>query len=130
MSTARTTEDLIAGPTTELLGDFFENSETTFCGREVSLCNCISSKTLHTATIVIGIVLLILGIVGLIGHCAPTTSAGIGSPLIQKLNAAVNFVSTRLGTDPLILISFPTAFGIALSVTGIVGIVQNSRSTA
>ena len=104
-----------------------ETSESTFCGREVSLFDCISIKTVYTVTTIIGIALLIIGIVGLIGHCAPTTAAGTGSPIFQKLNAAVCFVSTRLGTDPLILVAFPTAFGIALSVTGCVGIIQTHR---
>ncbi len=110
------------------LGVLLDASEGTFCGRKASLCNCISTETVYTVASVIGLALLIIGIVGLIGHCAPTTAAGTGSPLLQKLNAAVTFVSMQIGTDPLILVSFPTAFGIALSVTGVVSILQNQHT--
>lgn len=123
------TSKILPGMDTELLDTFPGNSESTFCGRQVTLCDCISTKTVYTVAAVMGIALLVMGIVGLIGYCAPTTAAGTGSPIFQKLNAAVTFVSTRLGTDPLILVAFPTAFGIALSITGIVGIVQNDPST-
>lgn len=123
-SAAITTEKMQTAPNNSLS----DKSERTFCGREVSRFDCISAKTVYTVSAVIGLALLVIGIVGLIGHCAPTTSAGSGSPIFQKLNAAVIFVSKHMGTDPLILVVFPTAFGIAFSVTGFVGIAQEHHS--
>lgn len=109
---------------TPLLKESDISSNSTFCGRKVSLCDCTSIKTVYTTAAVAGLVLLVIGIVALIGHLAPTTAGGTGSPILQKLNAAVTFVSNQLGTDPLILVTFPTAFGFGLGITGIVGIVQ------
>lgn len=123
------TSNLLTEGSTELLSDSFcGGSQNAFCGRKVSRCDCISIQTVYTVAAVLGVALLLIGLIGLAGHCAPPTSPGLASPLLQKLNAGLTFVATKLGTDPLILVAFPTAFGAALTLTGVVGFALHKRA--
>lgn len=104
-----------------------ETRHISYCGRTFCRCDCISPKTLFTISAIVGVVLLLIGALALLGYSAPTVGGGVLSPMLQKLNTALSFLATHLGTDPLILAAFPTAFGVALSFTGCVGLAINKK---
>jgi hypothetical protein len=91
--------------------DLAVNDEGLLQGRNV--CACSASKIIFTIAIVAGLILLLLGWLAFVGY-----SAEPSSDILQKLHASLIDVSTYLGTDPLIVCSFPTAFGLAFVVTG------------
>ncbi len=85
---------------------------SSFCGRKVERCDCISSKTLYIIALVVGLVLLVAGILALVGHCLPDSPLG----------AILSRVATQTGTNPLLLVSFSLSLGAALTFAGAFGL--------
>jgi hypothetical protein len=84
-----------------------EGGPTTEKGKR---CDCISVNTVYKMAIVVGTILLVIGILALAGHHAPSPLAD-ASPILSHLNKALDFVAKQLGTDPLVLVTFPLAIG-------------------
>jgi len=91
----------------------------TCCGRKVSRCDCLSKKIFFVIATVVGSILLILGLLALIGYCAPASGGGI---ILQKLNAAATFVAAKLGSDLFTLSLFTVAIGFGFTLSGSVGL--------
>jgi hypothetical protein len=107
-------------------GEQPQAQEGVCCGRKASLCHCISAKTLFTITTIVGAALLVLGVLAIIGYCAP--ASGGGSAVLQKIHFAASLVATKMGSDLFTLAMFATSFGTALTLTGVVGLCIERRS--
>lgn len=110
--------------------DSSTTKKPTCLGREVSLCNCISKRTLYSITTIFGTLLLIAGVLALAGHFAPASGNGLVT-FLQQVNSVATIVATKLGSDLFTLSVFTAAFGTAFTLTGGVGLfVEYHQQTA
>ena len=89
------------------------------CGRKVSLCTSMTTKTFFSISLVVGALLLIAGVLGLVGSSSPITGT---SATLQSIRSGAFLVATHLSSDLFTLAMFTTAIGAAFTLTGAVSL--------